>query len=113
MRYDYETLNPESFQHLCQAVLSTIHPNLQCLPVGQPDGGRDAFNFHPTPGSDEFTVFQVKFSRTPSLKEERDLIQQVIDSEAAKVSTLIDHGAVRYYLLTNVSGTAHPHHRFD
>ena len=107
MRYDYEALNPESFQHLCQAVLSAIYPNLQCLPVGQPDGGRDAFNFHATPDSDEFTVFQVKFSRNPNLKTERDLIEEVIDSESEKVSTLVDHGAVQYFLLTNVSGTAH------
>lgn len=107
MRYDYETLNPETFQHLCQAVLSAIYPNLQCLPVGQPDGGRDAFHFHATPDSDEFTVFQVKFSRNPSLKTERNLIEEVIDSEFQKVSTLVDHGAVQYFLLTNVSGTAH------
>ena len=107
MRYDYETLNPETFQHLCQAVLSAIYPNLQCLPVGQPDGGRDAFNFHATPDSDEFTVFQVKYSRNPSLKSERDLIEEVIDSEFQKVAALVEHGAVQYILLTNVSGTAH------
>lgn len=107
MRYDYEALDPESFQHLCQAVLSAMFPNVQCLPVGQPDGGRDAFHIHPTSESDEFTVFQVKFSRNPSQKEERDLIQQVIDSESDKVATLVDHGAVQYYLLTNISGTAH------
>jgi hypothetical protein len=31
----FETLGPERFQQLCQAVLVSGHPNVRCLPVGQ------------------------------------------------------------------------------
>lgn len=46
MDFAYEVLGDEKFQKLCQAVLVDIFPNVQCLPVGQPDGGRDAFTRH-------------------------------------------------------------------
>jgi hypothetical protein len=39
----YESLGPERFQQFCQALLVNIYPDVQCLPIGQPDGGRDAF----------------------------------------------------------------------
>ena len=40
--YPYEQLDDESFQHLSQSLLVKEFPGLQCFPVGQPDGGRDA-----------------------------------------------------------------------
>ena len=40
--YQYEQLNPESFQQLSQSLLLKAFPALQCFPVGQSDGGRDA-----------------------------------------------------------------------
>ena len=43
MDYHYEALNDQSFQKLAQALIVAQHPNTQCLPVGQPDGGRDAY----------------------------------------------------------------------
>ena len=42
MNYPLENLDPERFQHFCQALLVREHPQLQCFPVAQPDGGRDA-----------------------------------------------------------------------
>ena len=41
-RYYYEALNDDSFQKLAQALIAVDHPNVQCLPLGQADGGRDA-----------------------------------------------------------------------
>jgi hypothetical protein len=104
MDFVFESLGDEKFQKFCQALLIDLFPNLQCLPVGQPDGGRDAINPHHAGA----IVFQVKFTRNPSLKEERDHISEVISSEKKKVHALIKKGVTGYYLLTNVSGTAHP-----
>jgi hypothetical protein len=103
MDYNLETLGDERFQKLCQALLTTSFPNVQCLPVGQPDGGRDAFER--LPGG--FIVFQIKYSRNPAKKDERIEISNVIKTEKAKVDRLIKRGATAFYLMTNVSGTSH------
>lgn len=108
MKYKYEALDPETFQQLAQAMIVSIHPNAQCLPVGQPDGGRDAFLMLRGRKGDGFVVFQVKFSRDPSAKDERDSIKELVKSEADKVRKLVSRGAKRYYLITNVRGTSHP-----
>ena len=108
MDYQYETLNDQRFQKLCQALIVAQHPDTQCLPVGQPDGGRDAFFFHAEPEQAKFAVFQVKFSLHPDSKTERDAIDALIKSEQGKVKELILRGATHYYFLTNVSGSAHP-----
>jgi len=42
MDYPFENLTPEKFQLFCQALLVREYPSVQCLPVAQPDGGRDA-----------------------------------------------------------------------
>ena len=103
MDYNLEALGDERFQKLCQAVLAEKFPNVQCLPVGQPDGGRDAISRLDS----GFIVFQVKYSRNPSSKDERIAVSDVISSEKDKVKELIDRGATAYYLLTNISGTSH------
>jgi hypothetical protein len=103
MDYNLEALGDERFQKLCQALLTTTFPNVQCLPVGQPDGGRDAFMRQPS----GFVVFQVKYSRSPGNKDERIAISDVIASEKPKVDELIKRGATAFYLMTNVSGTSH------
>jgi hypothetical protein len=103
MDYNLEALGPERFQNLCQALLTASFPNVQCLPVAQPDGGRDAF----VKQDGGFIVFQVKYARDPSAKGERTSISDLIASEKAKVKRLINKGAASYYLMTNVGGTAH------
>lgn len=103
MDFHFESLGDEKFQKFCQALLIDSFPNLQCLPVGQPDGGRDAVNPHHAGA----TVFQVKYSRNPGAKEEREAISDLIRSEKKKVHALVKNGIAGYYLLTNVSGTAH------
>ncbi len=105
MTYNYEVLDDERFQKLAQSVLVHSFPNAQCLPVGQPDGGRDAFEGCKTKG--DLIVFQVKFSRDPSSKIERDAITDVINFEAEKVRRLKQQGLKAYYLITNVRGSSH------
>jgi hypothetical protein len=108
MTYLYEQLSPEKFQQLCQSVLISQFPNVQCLPVGQPDGGRDAFEWIiPTlPGhKQEFTVFQVKFSRQPDTS--KNFLKEITDLELPKIAQLKERGAKAYYLITNNRGTSH------
>lgn len=108
MTYLFESLGDERFQQLCQAILVATHPGIQCLPVGQPDGGRDGFQRASSKiRTSEFTVYQVKYSKTPDSRSERDAIEQVIKTEKKKVEFLIERGATSYYLLTNVKGTSH------
>jgi NACHT domain len=109
MDYPFENLGPEKFQMFCQALLSRENPNVQCLPVAQPDGGRDAIGWalHPAkaPG---FIVYQVKFSRAPLAEPDpRTWLLDVVEGEAPKIAKLIPAGAKEYVLLTNIPGTAH------
>ncbi|NLS72515.1 NACHT domain-containing protein [Bradyrhizobium brasilense] len=109
MTYLYEQLSPERFQHFCQALLVTQFPNAQCLPVGQPDGGRDAFVWSMRNNGEEPTeliVFQVKFSREQR-KADPEFINSIVESELPKVERLKSKGITRYYLLTNASGSSH------
>ncbi len=110
MNYPLENLTPEKFQQFAQALLAKEFPNVQCFPVGQPDGGRDAIQvqfFEKKPG---FVMFQVKFVRAPeSIYEPHKWLLSIIEQEAPKVKKQIPQGARQYVLLTNVRGTAHPH----
>ncbi len=107
MDYHYETLNHQRFQKFCQAVIVAEFPKAQCLPVDQPDGGRDAFFFDTVFNRKLFTVFQVKFSKNPFSKKARETIKDAIQSEKEKVEKLIQRGATKYVLITNFKGTAH------
>ena len=108
--YQYEQLNGESFQQLSQSLLAKEFPGLQCFPVDQPDGGRDAVvrEFEPTTNTTGFILFQVKFARrglTPN--EARGWLLQTLRGELPKVREQIPKGAKRFVLVTNVAGTAH------
>ena len=108
MTYDYENLGDDRFQQICQAILTTEFKDVQCLPVGQPDGGRDAFvRRAATAMRQNSVVFQVKFSKSPASKDERTVIEELIKTESQKIEKLKEYGLERYYLLTNVSGTSH------
>ena len=108
MSYYYEALNDITFQKFAQSLIVSVHPETICLPVRQPDGGRDAFFYRATIERKNFVVFQVKFSSKPKETSERDAIDSLIKKEEQKVSELIKKGATHYYLVTNVQGTAHP-----
>jgi hypothetical protein len=113
--YHYETLGDERFQEFCQALITATFPNAQCLPVGQPDGGRDAFildhvlsNRRAKSATAELIVFQVKYIKNPSDdRTEREMIEEVVRKEKPKIEKLKAKGLSKYYLLTNLRGTAH------
>ncbi len=113
--YYYESLGDERFQEFCQALLTASFPNAQCLPVGQPDGGRDAFVIRSltrahlgAAETKDIIVFQVKYVRSvETSRDARDMVADVVRKERAKVARLKARGLSRYYLLTNVQGTAH------
>ena len=100
MGYLYENSNPERFQHLCQSLLVTDYPGLQCFPVGQPDGGRDGWD------PDTKTVLQVKFKRADE-QENANWLIATLEEELPKILRLAGRGAQRYIIATNARGTAH------
>lgn len=105
--YLLENLGDERFQQICQALLLKTFPDLQCLPVGQPDGGRDAITRLHSGESIAEVVFQVKFVKDPRSRDSRELIEAIIKGEKEKVSRLRQRGMRRYYLLTNAVGSSH------
>lgn len=107
-RYNLESLGDDRFQHVCQAILAKDFPKTQFFAIGQPDGGRDALVYTPHFGADRFGVFQVKFVRKPeALEDPHKWLLDTLEGELPKIRKLIPKGAVEYFLLTNVPGTAH------
>lgn len=106
MDYPFENLLDERFQQLCQTLLVKEFPGVNFLPVGQPDGGRDALLYEDA--SDNFSVFQVKFSRKPLAgREAREWVLSAARDEVDKIKKLVDLGATRYFFICNVPGTSH------
>ncbi|WP_442678193.1 NACHT domain-containing protein [Sphingomonas sp. ASY06-1R] len=113
--YHYEVLGDERFQSFCQALIAASFPNAQCLPVGQPDGGRDAFILRKVrehrrrhAQDRELIVFQVKYvKKANDTRTEREMLEDVARNERNKVERLKDHGISKYILITNLRGTSH------
>jgi hypothetical protein len=111
MDHSLENLGPERFQQLCQALLVKEFPGVICLPVGQPDGGRDALLRNGRHDDQALTVYQVKFARqAPSGADARKWVLDAVDGELEKVNRLVERGANQYFFITNVAGTAHLDH---
>lgn len=89
MTYHFEQLSDDTFQKLCQAILKAERPLVQCLPVSQRDGGRDAIQRQP----DGLAIYQVKFSLNAATKSERDAIADLIRLERSKIEDLVRKGA--------------------
>ncbi|MEU1381761.1 NACHT domain-containing protein [Streptomyces albidoflavus] len=110
MTYYYEQLDPERFQHLCQALIVREFPGTQCFPVGQRDGGRDAVQvLTETPGRSR--VFQVKFVRNPfAIPDAHKWVIDVMREEIPKLRALMtpESQIIEYLLVTNVAGTSFP-----
>lgn len=105
MDYPLENLGPERFQLLCQSLITREYPRVQCLPVAQPDGGRDALSYLE---SDKFIVFQVKYARKPLAETDaHKWLASILEEELPKIRELITRGASQYILVTNIPGTAH------
>jgi hypothetical protein len=108
MDHQLENLGPERFQQLSQALLVKEFPGIICLPVGQPDGGRDALRYVTNVADPRFTVYQVKYSRTPrDGGNARKWVLETSDNEVEKIGRLIEKGANQYVFVTNVPGTSH------
>lgn len=108
MDYLYENLGDERFQEFCNCLVAKEFPDSQSFPVGQPDGGRDSLVYFMNSTQKEFIVFQVKFVRNPnSIPDVHKWLTEIIADEAPKIDKLIPRGAKKFYLLTNVKGTAH------
>jgi hypothetical protein len=109
MDYPFENLNPEKFQEFAQALLAREVKDLQCFPVAQSDGGRDIVSYERKLTSENFAVYQVKYVRKPlAEKDVHKWLLEIIQGEAPKVKKLIGKGAQKFFLITNVPGTAHP-----
>lgn len=102
-RYLYERLGDKRFQDLCGALLARVFPDVQCYPVGQRDGGRDAVVKTAAGGH----VYQVKWTNTP-IRNPVSWLDAAIKGEANNIKRLVREGATRYYLLTSVAGTSDP-----
>ena len=104
MNYPLENLGDERFQQLCQALLAKEFPGIQCFPLGQADGGRDAVL--PEGGGNGFTIFQVKYV-TPKNRRSNDSqwLHETLRSEAKKIAMLVERGATHFVLLTNAAGS--------
>jgi hypothetical protein len=102
----FEKLGDRRFQLFAQSLLSYEYPDLQALPVGQPDGGRDALTR--SKGGEELLIFQVKFVERPdNLKDVEKWVEEVIAKEQVNIDRLIRRGAQKYFLVTNVLGSSH------
>lgn len=104
--YPLENLGPDRFQELCQSLLAKLFPDLQCFPLYQSDGGRDAL----LPANlAQSIVFQVKFTESPQrVKNPAAYLSGVISKEKTKIDALAKSGVTKYYILTNVKGTGTP-----
>jgi hypothetical protein len=109
MKHDYEQLGDRRFQEFCQALLVAEFPNLACLPVGMPDGGRDAASYRRVSDGSASLVFQVKYVERPGfLDDATTWAESVIAGETEKVKVLASRGAQQYFLVTNAPGSSHP-----
>lgn len=107
MEYQFETLGDDRFQEFCQSLLIEEFPDLQCFPIGQPDGGRDAV-VRRSNRNKSFFVFQVKFVKNPlRMENPHKWLIEILEKEAPKLRKLIPKGAQKYYLITNIPGTSH------
>lgn len=107
MDYLFENLGDEKFQEMCHAIINSEFPNSQAFPVGQPDGGRDSLVYLNDNVTKEFIIFQVKYVKNPNKDEPHKWLTKILKKESKKVQKLIPNGAVQFYLMTNVRGTAH------
>ncbi|MBE9005462.1 NTPase (NACHT family)-like protein [Fortiea sp. LEGE XX443] len=109
MDYPFHNLDPEKFQQFCQALLIKEHPNVQCFPVAQPDGGRDAVAYLGIDSDRSFIVYQIKLVKRPfALPDPHKWLVRILEEEAPKLKKQIPKGATQFVLITNVPGTAHP-----
>lgn len=105
--YRFEDLGDDGFQHMIQALLLHLHPDLSVPPIRQPDGGHDAFELQDGTGVKVFS-YQVKWVRDQ--RQERDPVKWlkgIIKDEEHNLQRMQERGTKEWLLVTNVPGTAH------
>ncbi|WP_308468517.1 NACHT domain-containing protein [Rathayibacter soli] len=108
MAYRYQDLDDQRFQKLCQSLLVIVFPNVQCLPVRQSDGGRDAVVRQPGKPS-ERVIYQVKWTADHRAHPDPvKWLEDTIAGEHKNIQRLVKEGAQQYVLMTNMPSTAHP-----
>ena len=100
-KYLYERLGDHDFQLLTNALLTSRFTDFVPLPLRQADGGRDGV----TRGSDRSLIFQVKWSVTGMEKDPVAWLDKAVTGEADNIKRLVQDGAKRYVLVTNVPST--------
>lgn len=107
MANNYEALLDQPFQMLCQALLTLEYPGVQCMPVGMPDGGRDAIVAGKV--DQGIIVYQVKYARNPASAQDRaDWVIAAVKPEIAKITAIAGRTPIlKYVLMTNMPGTSH------
>lgn len=107
MDYRLEELGPGNFQKLAQALIGDEYQDVQCMPLRQPDGGRDAVSFQPV-FHDPKLVFQVKYTKKiGEINNPSEWVIDKIEKEKDKIEELIDRGMEKYIFITNVEGTSY------
>ena len=113
--YPYELLDGRRFQRLAQSLLVREYPNIQCMPVAGPDGGRDAIGMQQADEEahlTDATIFQVKFREpqllgTPTTDDLYNWLTEAVLRERPKILRLQERGAREYILITNIPATGH------
>jgi len=106
MEYALEKLGDHRFQAMCQALLLSEFPHLQCFPLGQADGGRDGVSKELRHTGNRHTVMQVKYSRRPDrIRNPATWLIGTLKEELPKIEKLISQGMDHYVVVTNVPGT--------
>lgn len=104
-RYLYERLGDKRFQELCNALLVNEYSGgqVQCFPVGQSDGGRDAVR----KDNGRVVIYQAKWTKK-AIKSPVGWLEGAIKGESAKIKQLVAAGADEYVLMTSLAGASVP-----
>lgn len=100
-RYLYGRLGSDKFQQLVQALLVFKFDGIQCLPVGQADGGRDAMQRTATGA----LIYQVKWSEK-RVSNPVTWLSAAVKDEGDNIRRLVAEGAKRYIIVTNLKGSS-------
>jgi hypothetical protein len=94
---------------VCQALLTKEFPNVQCFPVAQPDGGRDALAYFLGDPERTFIMYQVKFNRRALAEPDpHKWLLAKLKEEAPKLKKQIPKVQSNLSCLQTSEETAHP-----
>jgi hypothetical protein len=108
LRYRYEDLGDEDFQRMVGAILAHLDQTVQLPPLGQTDGGFDAYRR--VPGELlKIVGHQVKWTANPyGVKKPVSWVLSQLRSELGNLQRMVKDGTESYLIVTNVPGTSMP-----